>query len=394
MLEQVQKIWQGPAIKVAVGNETFILGQGEPNSVITVNNMSVLREFLKNPSLAFGEAYMSGDISVEGDIRDILEGYYLSRRQLEKISSSWTLRIFRGIADTISPKKAIENVRHHYDIGNEFYRMWLDSSMTYSCAYFLNDTDTLEQAQAQKIDLICQKARLQEGNTLLDIGCGWGGLIFHAVKTYGVKATGITASKEQARFIREKAAKLGVEDSITIIEDDWRTLTGSYDRITSVGMFEHVGVAQYQEFFAKWNELLTPGGVSLLHTIGVMKDAGTDKWIDKYIFPGGYLPSFEQLAHHASEGGLTTVDVENLWQHYAKTLHHWSENFLKVRDAVVKMHDENFARMWWLYLQGSEVSFEKGGLQLWQMVMIKDKSSKWPLNRQVSVRAPQNSLDI
>lgn len=378
IIQIFQKHWHGPALTIEIAGKEIVLGQGQPTTRVVVKDPRILVKILRSPSLAFGEGYMKGDIVIEGELEDVLAGFYQTSKKLQ---TTWLTRVKNLLPDKISVKQAMANAQHHYDVGNEFYKLWLDPRMVYSCAVFLQESDTLAKAQEQKLDLLCRKVNLQRGQTLLDIGCGWGGLLFHAAEKYGAIVTGITPAKEQAAHIRAEIQKRGLEKQVTVIEGDWRTLEGHYDRIISVGMFEHVGQAQYEEFFAVWNTLLAPGGVSLLHTIGRMKEERTDPWVRTYIFPGGFLPTLAEVSAIIGSQGMVITDVENLWQHYAKTLKHWSQNFLAARDQVVAMHGEEFARMWYLYLEGSRAGFLYGSMQLWQIVILKDKSSPWPLNR-------------
>lgn len=387
ILKKLEKSWQGPAIEIVSKNKSYTLGHGVAKTKLVIKNPAALRRLPLSPSLAFGEAYMNGDIEVEGSLFDILQGFHVSYGLLP----SWTklAREFVGYLP-ISSHRATANAQHHYDIGNDFYKLWLGKQRVYSCAYFLNENDDIDTAQEQKLELLCRKARLQPGNTLLDIGCGWGGLMFHAVKKYGVHATGITPAGQQADFIEDKAKQAGLQDRIKVIRGDWRELKGKYNRIISVGMFEHVGKRQYTEFFAKWRELLADDGVSFLHTIGRMAPAGGDPWINKYIFPGGYLPSLDQMAAPIARQGMMVTDIENLWQHYDLTLQRWLENFENHVPEVTRMFDEKFVRMWRLYLAGSISAFRWGGIHLWQLVILPSKSSFWPLNREVNIKALDN----
>lgn len=381
MLKKLQASWHGPGVEIILKDQTYQLGEGTPKTKLIIKNPSVLRRLPLSPSLAFGEAYMNGGIIVEGSLLDILEGFNRSRASFPPLA-----RLASGLMGSlpISTRRAAKNAQHHYDIGNDFYKLWLDKNRVYSCAYFLHEDDDLDTAQQQKLELICRKARLAPGHTLLDIGCGWGGLMFHAVNKYGVHATGITPAKEQASFIEEKARQEGLQDKIKVIRGDWRSLSGKYDRIISVGMFEHVGKRQYAAFFKKWRELLKDNGVSFLHTIGRMSPAAGDPWITKYIFPGGYLPSLEQMAAPIAGHGMLITDVENLWHHYDLTLQRWLKNFEQHVPEITKMFDEKFVRMWRLYLLGSISTFRWGGIHLWQLVILPSKSSPWPLNREVN----------
>ena len=382
ILTKLQSRWQGPAIEIVIKGKGYQLGQGVAKTKLIIHNPAVLRRLPISPSLAFGEAYMSGDIEIQGSLLDILEGFHTSKGFFPPAARAMSELVGNL---RISRKSATHNAQHHYDISNDFYALWLGKERVYSCAYFLNENDDIDSAQKQKLELLCRKARLQPGNTLLDIGCGWGGLMFHAVKNYGVTATGITPANEQANFIEAKAKQEGLQDKIKVIRGDWRQLEGKYDRIISVGMFEHVGKRQYAAFFKKWRELLADDGVSLLHTIGRMSPMGGDPWINKYIFPGGYLPSPDQMTLPIAKQGMLVTDVENLWHHYDLTLQRWLANFENHLPEVRDMFDEKFIRMWRLYLAGSMASFRWGKIHLWQMVMLPSKTSPWPLNREVNV---------
>lgn len=382
-IKHLQQVWRGPAITIVIGPDKHLVGQGESKTTVLVKNQSILPRFLSSPSLAFGEGYMAGDIEVQGSLLDLLEGFHQTASALAPAKPSWFAKLRRLTPEHISAAAATRNAEYHYNLSPEFYKLWLDPSLTYSCAYFISDTDTLAQAQQQKLDLVCRKVRLREGQTLLDIGCGWGSLLFHAAEKYDATVTGITPSSQQADYIKAEIAKRNLGGKVNVITGDWRELQGTYDRIVSVGMFEHVGQAQYPEFLALWQHLLAPDGISLLHTIGRMRPAQLDPWIRKYIFPGGFLPTLTEIIDHISRQDMVIADVENLWRHYDKTLHAWSENFLAAHQQVVFQFDQKFANMWWLYLQGSLAGFRSGGLQLWQVVILKQKTAAWPLYREV-----------
>jgi cyclopropane-fatty-acyl-phospholipid synthase len=384
----LKAVWKGPGFTLKLKDQTEQIGEGQPKATVIVKDSAALRRILKNPSLGAGEAYMQGDIVIEGDILSLLHGFYATGNAL---GSKTVVKAIKA-ATHIFPKKvgqedAIQNARHHYDVGNDFYKLWLDKSLAYTCAYYANENDSLETAQRQKFELVCRKARLQPGQTVIDLGCGWGGLIFHAVENFGVTATGVVAAKEQAAYIEEEAKRRGLQDKVKVQCTDWRDATGSYDRVLSVGMLEHVGFKQYPEFYNLINKLLKEAGIAFVHSIGrkFPHPVSADPWISKYIFPGHYVPALEHMVHYPAAAGLHVVDVENLWQHYTKTLTHWAENYANHREEIIKMYDAKFDRMWWLYLMGSIAAFKWGGLELYQTVMTKNKQVAWPLQREVGV---------
>ncbi|OGY30734.1 MAG: hypothetical protein A3C02_01190 [Candidatus Andersenbacteria bacterium RIFCSPHIGHO2_02_FULL_45_11] len=387
MLGRLKNNWNGPAVTLIVGKKEIRIGRGKSLVTVRFKSRWALSRLAFSPSLGFGEGYMDGKITVEGNIMDLFEGFV----QSDAIVPTW-IRDFQRLLSylPIPISGAVKNAQSHYDIGNDFYGLWLDESRTYTCAYFLHEDDTLSQAQFQKNDLVCKKVRLERGMTLLDIGCGWGGAIFHAAVHYGADVTGVTPAKEQAAYILDKAKQLGLQDRVHVIIDDWRnieqhTKNTKFDRVISIGMFEHVGRAQYAEFFALWKRALKDNGISLLHTIGRKNEenSGQDPWMRKYIFPGGYVPLLHEIIRGAGKEELLAVDVENLWQHYAKTLNWWEKNVQGHKEEIVNMFDERFFRMWTLYLKVSEAGFIYGDMQLYQTVIL-GKDANWPLNREVT----------
>jgi cyclopropane-fatty-acyl-phospholipid synthase len=278
-------------------------------------------------------------------------------------------------------KNSRDNASYHYDLGNDFYRLWLDNSMTYSCGYFRSEDDTLEQAQANKIDYILKKLNLKEGNTLLDIGCGWGGLIISAARKYKVKALGITLSSEQADKTNSRIKEEGLQKYVRVELTDYRQLKyRPFDRIVSVGMIEHVGKDYLNEYFLAVNKLLKDGGISLLHCITSQK-GGTNRWIDKYIFPGGYIPSVKELVSNMTDKDFHLLDTESLRRHYARTLEHWTDNFENSISELSKIKDETFLRMWRLYLNACAASFHAGNIDVHQFVFSKGLAKDLPWTR-------------
>lgn len=355
-------------------------GAGDPVVNLSIKKPAVLRELLFHPSLGFGEAYMNGDVEVS-DLRAFLKIVNLNNETISKLVSNKVQINFHK-----NHKKNQEKfIRHHYDLGNNFFKLWLDTSMTYSCAYFQKLDDSLETAQDQKREYILKKLNLQEGMTLLDIGSGWGQLLIHAAKKYNIKGLGITLSQEQYEHAKERAKQEEVAHLITFEIINYQDLVKrsfAFDRIVSVGMFEHVGKDNFDTYFSAVHKLLKDGGVTVLHTISSQNSGGTDPWMDKYIFPGGYLPSPEQVMHYSSAYNLRFLDYENLRLHYAKTLDEWSNRFYKHKDQVLQMYDDVFYRMWDLYLNGSSASFRYGNLDLSQFIFSKGINNELPLTRE------------
>lgn len=285
-----------------------------------------------------------------------------------------------------SKKNQEKEVRSHYDIGNDFYRLWLDPTMSYSCGYFKTEEDTLYQAQVNKAEHILQKLNLKKGMSLLDIGCGWGFLLKQAAKQYGVKGTGITLNKEQYQQFSEDIKEEGLEDLLDVKLMDYRELQScgmEFDRIVSVGMLEHVGRGNYELFLQNVKAVLKPGGLFLLHYISAPKEHEGDPWIKKYIFPGGVVPSLREIIHLLPEEGFNVLDVESLRRHYSKTLLCWRENFQEHRAEIMAMEGEEFVRMWDLYLASCAATFHNGIIDLHQILISKGINNELPLCRVV-----------
>jgi cyclopropane-fatty-acyl-phospholipid synthase len=281
-------------------------------------------------------------------------------------------RLFRRIQQSNRLTQATRNVSHHYDIGNDFYKLFLDKSLLYSCAYFDNPNDSLETAQQNKLRHLAAKLDLKAGQKVLDIGSGWGDLAIYLARIENVDVTGITLSKEQFELSNAKAKEAGLADRVRFKLCDYRQMTGQFDRIVSVGMFEHVGSNHYSEYFSQLDELMSLDGLTVLHSIGRMKPPGTTgPWVRKYIFPGGYIPALSEVLEVIQRRGLWVLDIEILRLHYAYTLAWWQKNFLQNRHKVVDMYDERFARMWEFYLMSAEMSFTHGGNMVFQMQLAK-----------------------
>lgn len=352
-----------------------------PEVVMRLTDPTLYRSLFFNPELAAGEAYMDGRMSFEqSTLRDFLTLFSVNRLSLGSYPLQKVLRkVSRGLkrfqqANPIG--KAQKNVAHHYDIGNDFYRLFLDKGMQYSCAYFTSDTDTLEDAQQNKLRLIASKLALKPGQKVLDIGCGWGDMALYLARMENVDVTGVTLSKEQCALANEKAKALGLQDRVRFRLQDYRTVTERFDRLVSVGMFEHVGVHHYGEYFAKVNELMTEDGLMLLHSIGHMSPPGTaSPWLRKYIFPGAYSPALSEVFPAVENNSLWVTDLEFLRVHYAKTLAHWDQRFQANRAKVAEMYDERFCRMWEFYLISAEMMFRTGSQLVFHMQLSKKRDA-------------------
>lgn len=362
--------------------ERQVIGDGEPEFTIKLNAPLDKQELLTSTSLALGEAYMRGDIEVDRDLYEVLNLFLGNMGQFNRDHKKLKKLIFTSR----SKKNQKDEVQSHYDIGNDFYQLWLDESLSYSCAYFKNDSDTLYQAQVNKVDHILAKLHLQPGMSLLDIGCGWGFLLLRAAQEYGVKGTGITLSEEQYRSFSQRIKDAGLEEQLTVKLLDYRDLKKSnwqFDRIVSVGMIEHVGRGNYEEFMANANAVLKDEGLFLLHFISALKEHPGDAWIKKYIFPGGVIPSLREIINIMPDYNFYTLDVESLRRHYNKTLLHWRQNFLAHKEEIVADRGLEFARMWELYLTSCAATFNNGIIDLHQILMSKGANNNLPLVREV-----------
>ena len=354
---------------------------------IRVTDRKVLFDIVRNPRLGLGESYMDGRLVIEdGSILDLIELVVGANRwetkaggraAMNKGKSKWKALFRRNPADA-----SRRNVAHHYDVGNDLYRLFLDDDLQYSCAYFTDPANSLEQAQHDKKAHIAAKLDLKPGQRVLDIGCGWGGTALYLNRVADVEVLGVTLSEEQLKVARERAEAAGVAHRVKFELIDYRSVMGRFDRIVSVGMFEHVGAAHYPEFFAKCHDLLADDGVMLLHTIGKLGKSGSpEPFTDKYIFPGYHLPSLSSMAAASEQVRLITTDVETLRLHYAYTLRHWLKNTEAARERIVALHDERFFRMWQFYLAGGVVGFERGTLCNYQVQYVRDRRAL-PITRE------------
>ncbi|HFE8975234.1 TPA: class I SAM-dependent methyltransferase [Streptococcus agalactiae] len=345
-----------------------------PHVKLKLNKNFSVSELSKDPSIVLGEAVMDGEIEIYGSIQELILSAYRCGDSFLR-NSKFSKLIPKQFHDK---KHSKSDIQKHYDIGNDFYKLWLDDTMTYSCAYFKHENDSLEQAQLNKVHHILNKLNAQPGGKLLDIGCGWGTLIITAAKEYGLNATGITLSEEQASFITKRIKEEGLENKVTVLIKDYRDIRETYDYITSVGMFEHVGKENLSQYFQTISKRLNINGLALIHGItgqvGGNHGSGTNSWINKYIFPGGYIPRLTENLNHIASAGLQIADLEPLRRHYQKTLELWTKNFHNALPEVQKTHDKRFINMWDLYLQSCAASFESGNIDIFQYLLSKGVS--------------------
>ncbi len=363
---------------------TVTYGQEKPYFSLTLKSPAAARAIFKNLELGFGESYMDGLIDIDGAADQVMRLVSENKAAFAKFKPlNW---VRPKNVNVRSNQKA--QIQHHYDLGNSFYKLWLDKSMTYSCAYFHKTSDSLEKAQTQKVEHLLRKLQLERGQHMLDIGCGWGTLLVTAAKEYGVKGLGITLSEEQLKHATESAKKAGVDSQVKFELAGYQDIAerpesqDGYDRVISVGMFEHVGRRNQADYFAAVTKMLKPQGISVLHTISHDHETASDAWIDKYIFPGGYIPSIRQVVSALPRYDFRLFDYENLRIHYAYTLDEWLRRFENHKEKVIKMYDERFYRMWRLYLGSSSAAFRYGDLSLSQFVFSKGLNNDLPLTRE------------
>ena len=355
-------------------------GSGEPSVNVRIQNPGILQKAIKSPSLVFGEAYMNGDIELDSPLEDVITFAELNPISF-RMGRQWGR--LRGLNKNKKSKQA-QYIAHHYDIGNDFYKLWLDATMNYSCAYFKSPEDSLETAQRQKTELILRKLQLKPGMSLLDIGSGWGYLLVTAAKQYKVKGLGVSLSHEQVQFAQALAKREGVDKLVTFRYLNYQDIPPQkkFDRVVSVGFFEHVGRDNLANYFTAVDRHLVSNGISVLHTITHQDESPSDPWIDKYIFPGGYIPSVRETTNLIAKHGFCQYDYENLGQHYGMTIERWLNSYEHNQSNVINMYDARFYRMWRLYLIGAMLTFKTGSAGLSQWTFKKGKDPAWPLTRQ------------
>ena len=360
-------------------NNTHVFGKGKSNLRIRLTNKSIEKKLFRNPSLHFGEGYMNKEILIEeGSIEQLIDlitscyDDFIQHNSVYKIYENFSgyFKIFQQLNEIVKSK---QNVAHHYDLKEDLYKLFLDKDMQYSCAYFHNENMSLDQAQIDKKNHIINKLQISENMKVLDIGCGWGGMAIEIAKQTGATVKGITLSENQFATASKRAQEEGLSEKLTFKLQDYRNENENYDRIVSVGMFEHVGIKYFREYLKKTYDLLKDTGVFLLHTIGQRGiPTATSPWIRKYIFPGGYIPSLSDIIHETEKLNINITDIEILRLHYAHTLTHWYQNVQKNKDQIIKMFDDRFYRMWEFYLLASKYSFVNMGNVVFQIQIAKN----------------------
>lgn len=353
-----------------------------PGSIgtVVIHDRPTLYGLLAQPELRFGEAYARGSLTVNGDLAEILV------RVNEGLRKSAALRLKARAMNRLprprnTLRRARNNIEHHYDIGNDFYALWLDRQMVYTCAYFADPQMTLEQAQTAKLDHVCRKLWLEPGETVIEAGCGWGALALHMARAYGVSVKAYNISPSQLEFARERARREGLDGQVEFIEGDYREIRGDCDAFVSVGMLEHVGPENYRDLGSVIRQCLHDDGRVLIHSIGRDWARPMNPWIDRNIFPGANPPSIRQMTEIFEPYDLSVLDIENLRLHYARTLEHWLERYMANVDRVREMFDDEFVRIWHLYLAGSIAAFRSGDLQLFQVVAAPTENNSVPWHR-------------
>ncbi len=383
LIGKLLRMFGEPPVALVLASGERIVPRGvEPVATIRFADRGVPLALLSNPQLAFGDLYSEGRIDIDGNLVGLLEAVYRASAQAEVRGS--LLRTLSGLINR--PRRnslagSRDNIHHHYDIGNEFYSLWLGRTMAYTCAYYPTESATLDEAQTAKMDHVCRKLRLRPGETVVEAGFGWGTLALHMARHYGVKVRAFNISREQVQYARERAKAEGLADRIEYVEDDYRNITGRYDAFVSVGMLEHVGVENYPALGEVAQRSIGRSGRGLIHSIGRNRPARLHPWIERRIFPGAEPPSLRQMMDLFEPWDLSVLDVENLRLHYARTLTHWLERFEASAERVREMFDEKFVRMWRLYLAGSIAAFTTGTLQLFQVVFAPRENNDVPLTR-------------
>lgn len=353
-----------------------------PELHVTIKDPKVVRAIARHPSIGAGEAYMDGSILVDGPLEKLAD---VGRSNQHVFDLAGASQVYKSFHRNVKHNQR-KLISYHYDVGNDFYKLWLDNeTLGYTCSYYKTPKDTLEQGQIQKFDHILNKLRLEPGQELLDIGFGWGYLLIRAAKRFGVTGYGVSLSQEQHDYATAWAKREGVEKLVKyelMNYQDLPKLKRQFDRVVSVGFFEHVGRGNHATYFDIVNKVLRPEGLSVLHSMTHQKESPTDPWIDKYVFPGGYIPSIRETTSHMADYGFIIKDYENIGPHYIPTLEEWWRRYEDHKEKIIDMYDERFYKMWRLYLAMSLGAFRSGSLSLSHWTFTREPGLKWPLTRE------------
>jgi len=353
-----------------------------PVGCLELRSRRALLELLRSPSMGLGECYCNGLIEVHGDFLAVCNEVTaaLTRKRGGRYYGP-KIRSLLHATKINTKNKSHHNVHHHYDLGNDFYKLWLDERMVYTCAYFEQPTATLDEAQVAKLEHVCRKLNLQPGQTVIDAGCGWGALAMHMAEKHGVRVIGYNLSSEQIDYAKEQATAKRLGDQVCFLQEDYRDINTRCDAFVSIGMLEHVGLANFGQLGALVQRCLKPDGFGLIHSIGRSHSTIADPWITKYIFPGGYIPSLSEMMRVFEPYRFSILDVENLRPHYARTCAKWLEKFEAEASHFAEIYGEEFVRMWRLYLAGSSAGFQSGTLQLFQILFTPSGNNEVPWTR-------------
>ncbi len=383
VIRGIMKSVGNPRLSVRLWNgDEFRVTEARPVACMEFRSRRAMFELLRSPSVGFGECYSRGLIDVHGDFLTFANE--ITAAMTRRRSNSYYLSKLRSLLHAVrrnSLSRSRHNVHHHYDLGNDFYRLWLDERMVYTCAYYDTPAATLDEAQVAKLDHVCRKLQLKPGQRVIEAGCGWGALALHMAEHYGVEVIAYNNSREQVAYAKDRAAAAKLTDRVTFVEDDYRKIDRRCDVFVSVGMLEHVGLANFRALGALIARVLKPDGFGLVHSIGRSFPNRTDSWITKHIFPGGHIPSLSEMMSVFEPQKFSILDIENLRPHYARTCAAWLRNFEAAAGKVTQMYDEEFVRMWRLYLAGSSAGFQSGTLQLYQVLFTPRGNNDVPWTR-------------
>jgi cyclopropane-fatty-acyl-phospholipid synthase len=382
----LQKIYASigrPPIRIALGCGPEIgPTDTEPLASVLISDWRTLTRLLSNPEIGFGDCYAEGRIEIEGDLIILLETVLRTMKAYD--AKNWKSTLWSRWLERIQPNTlagSARNIHQHYDLTADFYKLWLDPQLAYTCGYFPTPSTTLDEAQLAKMDYVCRKVRLRPREKVVEAGCGWGSLALHMAKYYGAIVRAYNISEEQILFAREQTKRAGLSHQVEFIQDDYRNISGHYDAFVSVGMVEHIGAEHYKDLGRTIHRSIADSGRGLLHFIGRNKSCPFSPWIRKRIFPGAYIPTLRQVMDVFEPWDFSVLDAENLRPHYAKTLEHWLSRFESSEDRICKIFGSEFVRAWRLYLAGSIAAFRVGRLQLFQIVFAGSECQRIPWTR-------------